>query len=237
MRSPPSRWMYRGRWGITAASPSPSESASSAAAGAVHRRGAGIQGADQHRAAPAGAGRRRAARRGGQTLGSDAEGVIHLKDQRRTPTKVIKLSPRLGQGRSRRRTRDQPPHGWPIPTQPNCSRFSPTSPKRKRSSNTTVSDVIACMRLKSRDRAFDCSRRLRLSRSTRGRCRRTGPTRAHRGGSALDGYPAAVDGIGAIGVRGQRRHAVADTVIPLGRWIGTGRSSRDITAPRCIPAP
>ena len=105
LRSPPSRWMYRGRWGITAASPSPSESASSAAAGAVHRRGAGIQGADQHRAAPAGAGRRRAARRGGQTLGSDAEGVIHLKDQRRTPTKVIKLSPRLGQGRSRRRTR------------------------------------------------------------------------------------------------------------------------------------
>jgi hypothetical protein len=35
-------------------------------------------------------------------VGSDAEGVIHLKDQRRTPTKVIKLSPRLGPGRSRR---------------------------------------------------------------------------------------------------------------------------------------
>jgi hypothetical protein len=37
-------------------------------------------------------------------VGSDAEGVIHLKDQRPTSTKVIKLSPRPGQGRSRRRT-------------------------------------------------------------------------------------------------------------------------------------
>ena len=37
--------------------------------------------------------------------------------------------------------------------------------------------LIACMRLKSRDRAFDCSRRLRLSRSTRARGYRTGRLR------------------------------------------------------------
>jgi hypothetical protein len=54
-------------------------------------------------------------------------------------------------------------------------------------------------------------------------------------GSAPDGYPATVDRVGAIGVGGQRRHAVADTVIPLWRWTGTGRSSRDITAPRGNP--